>query len=212
MAKFTLASGSTHDLTSVAINPNAAPVATPREGGFVLRNRIKWGSVNSSAELTADGSANANVLRILQVPKRTIIRALSFHVVPGSTAATHAFTSGGSSAGSAAKFQVGADMYKTASQVASSIKNDVDAFKTSITVTKKTGAIGSTFGTVNASTPWTQAVNIGTSSTIKAIPFPFGGFVRMNIKSSTGSSGSVMTNAKMAGVLEVRAVCDYMPE
>jgi len=210
---FDLASGSTFDLQNTAYNPDAANVATPREEGFILRNRINWSNAKSSTNLLADGSMNANILRVLTVPSRTLIRALDFSAVPGASATANAFTSGGSSAGgSTTKFQVGAQGHKDASQTAASIVTSATAFKTSIAVTKKTGAIGSTFGTVSASTPWTQAINIGTSSTYKAVAFPFGGFVVMNLKDSTGASASTMTNSILSGTLEIKAQCEYLPE
>lgn len=213
MSKFTLASGSTFDLQATVNNPDAAPIATPREEGFTLRNRINWSNAKNSTNLTADGSANANILRILTVPKRTLIRALSFGVVPGSSATTHAWTSASGSPGSAAKFQVGVQGWHNASQ--STIKTLGNAFITSISMDASSGAISSTaslFGEVSTNTPWTQAVNVGTSSKLKAHAFPFGGFVTMNIKSSTGSSASDMTSAVLSGTLEVTAVCEFMPE
>lgn len=209
---FDLASGSTFDLQSVAYNPDASNIATPREEGFTLINRINWSNAKSSANLTADGSGNANILRILTVPKRTLIRALSFGVVPGSNATAHAFTSGGTSAGgsNATKFQVGIQAWHNASQ--STIKTLGSGFKTTIAVAKNTGAITGLFGTVSGSTPWTQAVNVGASSMYKANAFPFGGFVTMNITDSTGSSASDMTNAILSGTLEIKAQAEYMPE
>lgn len=208
--EFTIASGSTYDLQDVAYNPDAAPIATPREEGFTLRNRINWSNAKSSANILGDGSQNANILRLLTVPKRTLIRALTFAVVPGSSAANNTFTSGSSSAGSAAKLQVGAEGWHNASQ--STIKQSLTAFKTSITMTASSGSISSTFGSVTTSTPWTQAVNIGTSSKIKAVAYPFGGFVVMNIKNSTGANASKMSSSVLSGTLEVRAVCEFMPE
>jgi len=209
--EFTVASGSTYDLQDTTYNPGAAPIATPRVEGFTLRNRIKWSNAKSSTNILGDGSQNANTLRILTVPSRTLIRALSFGVVPGSSATVNTFTSGSTSAGSGAKLEVGAQGHKDASQTAASIVTSRAAFKTSITMTASTGAT-STFGTVSASTPWTQAVNIGTSSKFKAVAYPFGGFVVMNIKNSTGANANNMSSSVLTGVLEVRATCEFMPE
>lgn len=208
---FDLASGTTFDLQNVVYNPDAPNVATPREEGFTLRNRINWSNAKNSANLTADGSLNANKLRILTVPSRTLIKALSFGVVPGSNATAHAFTSASSSAGgSTVKFEVGVQGWKSASQ--SSIKTSTTAFKGSIAVAKTTGVITGLFGTVATSTPWTQAINVGASSTLKGIAFPFGGFVTMNLKDSVGSNCSQMSNAKLSGTLEIKAQAEYMPE
>lgn len=214
MTTFTLASGSTFDLQDTTYNLDAAPIATPREEGFTLRNRINFSNVKSSRNLTADGSGNANILRILTVPSRTLIRALTFGVVPGSSAAAHAYTSASGSPGSSAKFQIGAQGWHNASQ--STIKTSATAFITNLAITVSTGALTSTasvFGSVSStSTPWAQQVNIGTSSKLKAVAFPFGGFVVMNIKNNTGSSAEDMTSAKLSGTLEIRAVCEFMPE
>ena len=205
MGKWQTDSGTTHDLTVIGYNPDVVPVATPREGGFTLRNRINFAAVKSSTNLTGDASANAHTMRIMRVPQRTIVRRLSFHAVPGETQPTHAYTG---SQGTSDKFEVGADMFKAATQVVASIKTSLTAFKGSIAITNSTGAIAS-FGTIAASTPWTQGVEIKTG----CVAFPFGGYVRMNIKDNTGgSSASALSSALMAGVLEVRAVCDYMPE
>lgn len=95
--KMTFAGGETIDLTSATVNPDAAPTATPREGGFVLRNR--WNCDNLSAAnkqtfgpfgagVTASATS-ANVIRIMKVPKRTILRgpvnvvAVASETIPG---------------------------------------------------------------------------------------------------------------------------------
>ncbi len=61
---FTSSGAVTYDLTNISTNDIAAPIATAREGGFTMRNRINWG------EVTAPTLTNAvmNVLKVLRVP------------------------------------------------------------------------------------------------------------------------------------------------
>lgn len=70
------------DLTDTDVNPSAAPTATPRQGGFVLRNRIDFDEVAAadksiwiiaSAELTGDA---INSFRVLEVPERTFVKGI----------------------------------------------------------------------------------------------------------------------------------------
>lgn len=86
--KMTTTTGETIDLTSTTVNPDAAPTATPREGGFVLRNRWNCDNLSTankqtfgpfSASVTASATS-ANIIRIMRVPKRTILQA-PVHVV-----------------------------------------------------------------------------------------------------------------------------------
>jgi len=209
MATFTTTGGTTYDLTDTSVNPDAVPVATPREGGFVLRNRINFSSV------TAPTATNrvANVLRLLKVPKRTVIRELRFHAIRGQTAPTHGFSSAsslGSSAGSGATLNVGGVWYMDASQTASSAATDTDALADHV-ITKKTG-VAAGMPTLSASTPVLDytSQSDGNAPTLP-FTFPYGGWITMGIEDSTGSSASSVS-AKMSGVLEVRAVCDYIPE
>jgi len=215
------------NLQSTTVNPIAAPVATPREGGFTLRNRVNFSSVNSSAAVTigtiASAAATATNFQILQVPKRTILHQLVFTGVPGSTAVAHAFSyttavsSAGASTGNTAKFEIGAAAYNEASQKAASVKVDIDEFAASIAITKKTGVIGSTFGKAVGSLPLSMAVNHTTSAQFERITFPFGGFVTMNIKAGSSavksySASDAITGGALTGVMEAQAYCTYLPE
>lgn len=90
-------SAGTIDLTDTATNPDASPVATPRQGGFVIRNRwdcsklstankslfatTDWSSVGSSA----DASLAANQIHVLKVPKRTNVGKINVYAVEGKT-------------------------------------------------------------------------------------------------------------------------------
>ena len=227
MTNLKLTLGSAVNMQSTAINPNAAPVATPRQGGFTLRNRINWANVNSSAATTigtiASHEAAATNYYLMEVPKRTVLRGLAFMRVPGQTAVAHAFdytskvSSAHASTAKSAKFEIGVAAYKSASQKASSIKASTTGLHASIAVTKKTGVIASTFGASSASTPYAFAVNHTTSNQREGISFPYGGFVTMAFK--TGSSAvtsydksSAITGGTFTGQFEVQADCGYIPE
>jgi len=79
------------DLTDTDVNPNAAPTATPRQGGFVLRNRINFDEVSAanksmwiiaSAELTGDA---VNNFYALEVPERTFVKNVKLFAVADET-------------------------------------------------------------------------------------------------------------------------------
>jgi len=80
----------TFDLTSVDINPSAAPTSTPRQGGFTLRNRINFTNVSAAnrklATFTGGTAATSgNLLRVLQVPERVLIKDVQIFAVKGET-------------------------------------------------------------------------------------------------------------------------------
>lgn len=74
--------GSDVNLTSVTVNPDAAPTATPRQGGFTLRNRWNCANVSASSlsmwaidDATLNDDAVTN-FRVLKVPERTYVKDL----------------------------------------------------------------------------------------------------------------------------------------
>jgi len=79
--------GSNIDFTSVAVNPDAAPTSTPRQGGFTLRNR--WNAANITASslvmcTVPDATpvdTPANNFRILEVPERVYVKDLFLSAV-----------------------------------------------------------------------------------------------------------------------------------
>lgn len=215
------------NLQSTAVNPVAAPVATPREGGFTLRNRINFAVVNSSAEkimgTIASNAATGTNWQVLQVPKRTVLHQLVFMGIPGSTAVAHAWdyttsvSSANVSTAKSAKFEIGAVAYKEASQKAASVKVDVDEFAKDIAITKKTGVLGATFGLAVGSLPLSMAVNHTTSAQFERITFPYGGFVTMNLKAGASavqsySKSDAITGGTLTGIMEAQAYCTYLPE
>ena len=82
------------DLTDTDTNPSAAPTATPRQGGFVLRNRIDFSEVAAasksiwtiaSAELTGDAIYN---FRVLEVPERVFVKGVKVFAIKDATPPT----------------------------------------------------------------------------------------------------------------------------
>ncbi len=210
MAKFIISGGTTYDLTDPATNPLAPPMASVREQGFVLRNRI-----NFSAITVPTATARiANVLRLLKVPKGTVMRELRFHAIRGATAPTHAFSSASSlsaSDGSGATLNVGLVIHTDASQTASSDVTDTDALADHA-ITKKTGASAGMPTHSSASLAMTDYTSQSdTAGPTLPYTFQYGGWITMGIENSTGSSASSVS-AAMVGTLEVRAVCDLLPE
>ena len=134
--KFTVSSGSIIDLTSVATNPEAAPTSTPRQGGFTLRNR--WNCSNLSASDTktfaaitsatkATAGRNANQFRVLQVPKRTWVKAVYVQAVQGQTIPGHIVASAATAASTDSMLAAGilgfnGAFFNDPSQTESSIK------------------------------------------------------------------------------------------
>lgn len=81
--------GSLIDLTSVDTNPDAAPMSTPRQGGFTLRNRFGAGLADwlAASQVTGASSAIADApVAVMNVPPRTVVNGLSLYSVPGESA------------------------------------------------------------------------------------------------------------------------------
>jgi len=79
--------GTAKDMTDTDVNPDAAPTATPRQGGFVLRNRINFGNV-STADKTmwtvSDATPTTETtvpLKLLEVPDRVYVKDLTVFAV-----------------------------------------------------------------------------------------------------------------------------------
>lgn len=105
--KFKTDSGSTVDLTSTSVNPEAAPTSTPRQGGFTLRNRVNFTNITTANKTTftiasqSSAAQAANVFRVLEVPYRTVVNDVKIFAVKSETIPGHTLTdSTESSAGS----------------------------------------------------------------------------------------------------------------
>lgn len=83
--------GTAVDLTDPTVNPEAAGVVTPREGGFTLRNRINFGRVSAANKLMwtvtdATPATETTVpFLILNVPKRVYVKDIVVMAVAGET-------------------------------------------------------------------------------------------------------------------------------
>lgn len=111
--KFTATTGETIDLTDPTVNPDAAPTATPREGGFVLRNRWNCSNLATANKQTfgpfsasiAASATSANIIRVLKVPARTMVKgpirvfAVASETIPGHVTAGAATAASLDSAG-----------------------------------------------------------------------------------------------------------------
>ena len=199
----------TYDLTDPDTNPNAAPIATPQEAGFVLRNRIDFDEVTAPTCIASGVTTIRNVLKILEVPDGTVVRELRFHAIRGETAPTHAMSSTSTSSASGAFMNVGVTHYTSASHT--STVTDVDAVADH-TITKATGACAG-MPTLASNGELTDYVaQSDTSAPVLPFTFPYGGYLQMSIVGASTLASSAAIDGAFVGVLEVRAVCDYIPE
>jgi hypothetical protein len=133
--KFTATTGETIDLTDPTVNPDAAPTATPREGGFVLRNRWNCSNLAAankqtfgpfSASVTASATS-ANIIRVLKVPARTLVKApirvfaVASETIPGHVVAGAATMASLNSAGAAGQLGFTIQNYKDDALTAASM-------------------------------------------------------------------------------------------
>lgn len=132
--KFTVTGGETIDLTDTANNPEAAPEATPRQGGFTIRNRWNCNNLSAankqtfgpfSASVTASATS-ANVIKVLKVPERTLVKApvrvycVKSETIPGHAIAGAATPASLNSAGAAGVLGFTGWAYKDPSHTAAS--------------------------------------------------------------------------------------------
>ncbi|MHA2067621.1 MAG: hypothetical protein ACXABY_24930 [Candidatus Thorarchaeota archaeon] len=100
--------GSAIDLTSLSTNVDAAPVATPRQSGFTLRNRFEGSlavTLSASAVTGASSQVANNPIYIMEVPAHTLVKNINVYAVEGKTVPGHAFTYSGTSASLSANDQ-----------------------------------------------------------------------------------------------------------
>lgn len=156
--KFTTSSGEIIDLTSTSVNPDAAPEATPRQGGFTIRNRWNCNNLSAankqtfgpfSASITASAKS-ANIIKVLKVPERTLVKApvsifaVKSETIPGHATLGAATKASLNSAGAAGVLGFTAYAYKTPSQSAPSMVRFVGT-----TLNGQTVAAGCALGGVN---------------------------------------------------------------
>lgn len=169
--------GSAIDLTSISTNKDLAPVATPRLGGFTLRNRFSGAlavTLSNSKVVGASSAVKNNPIYVMDVPRRTFVKKVNVFAVEGKTVPGHAFTYGGTSASLSAS-----DQNLNLTFIAQPIKKDTGSAVTydSISASLTLGTIGLTEATNSlpkgsfASTPLvavSSRVSSTTSSATKA--------------------------------------------
>ena len=206
---FLSAGATTYDLTDPNTNPNASAVTTPVEGGFVLRNRIDFDEVTAPTCFGSGVTTIRNVLKLLEVPDRTVVRELRFHAIRGETAPTHAMSSTSTSSASGALMNIGTTHYTSASHT--STVTDVDAIADHA-ITKATGVCAG-MPTLASNGELTDYVaQSDTSAPVLPFTFPYGGYLQASIVGASTLADSAAVDGGFVGVLEIRAVCDYIPE
>ncbi|MDY6827239.1 MAG: hypothetical protein SVV67_08750 [Bacillota bacterium] len=216
---FTASSATTYDLTATATNVDAANEVTPREGGFVARNRINF------ANVTAPTLTNKvmNVLKLLKIPERSVIDGVFLIAPKGTAGLTHNCNSKSISSGTAG---VGFIAYKSASL--SSTSTDADGLgKATLTKSKiHTSSVlalpGDPETSPKAAARWV-GVGIagmnhgwadGGGDQQGGMYFPYGGYITFQLLSGKGPSGTAASSldGEFSGTLEVAATGWKVPE
>ena len=216
---FTASGATTYDLTSVTVNPAAANEVTPREGGFVARNRINF------ANVTAPTLTNKvmNVLKLLKIPERSVIDGVFLVAPKGTAGVTHNCNSKSISSGTAG---VGFIAYKSASK--SSASTDADGFakatlaKSKIHTSSVLALPGDPETSPKAAVRWVGAGIAGENNGWAdgggdqqgGMYFPYGGYVTFQVLSGKGPSGTAASSldGEFSGTLEVAATGWKVPE
>lgn len=225
MAKvsFTASGATTYDLTATATNAGAAAEVTPREGGFVARNRVNFSNV------TAPTLTNKvmNVLRLLKVPERTVVTDVFLIAPKGTAGVTHNCNSKSVESATAG---VGFYAFKSASQTAdaSHTESDTDGFgKATLTKSKlHTSSVLALPGDPETSPKgairWVGAGIAGMNNGWAdgggdqqgGMYFPYGGYVTFQVLAGMGASGVAASSldGAFSGVLEISAKGFKVPE
>lgn len=208
-----------------SIRANGCPSpTTPNENvQFVLRNRIDWTNEVTSSRPSVDSKAGAssvgvaNIFRVLQVPKNTVVHEVKANIVadPNSDSTpnswAHSWTGSG---GSTTYLCVNAYAYKkrAQTQTASSTVIKAGCFG-KLAVTKSGGAVGG-LPTYNASTPSTAAKTMGVSVSsclTQPVYFRHGGFIELQMQGGA-STQSITADGTFTGKCEIQARCTRLPE
>lgn len=152
--KFKTDSGSTIDLTSTDVNPEAAPQSTPRQGGFTLRNRVNFANISAANKqltklaATSAASQTASILQVIEVPARTLVKNVSVFGVKSETAPATAvsLTSGGLNASHLASAVIGlnAQLWSKPASTSRAAASHLDA----LTAAQDTRLAGAAFGAI----------------------------------------------------------------
>jgi len=122
------------NLTDPTVNTMAAPVSTPRQGGFTIRNRWDCAkqttaqnkSFTKFAACSASNSEASTLFYVIEVPKRTLVKDVNVFAVDSATIPNHGVSGAASAAklnsvGAAAQVCFNARMFQKASQTTSSM-------------------------------------------------------------------------------------------
>jgi hypothetical protein len=226
------------DLTDAAVNPYAVEPATPRVGGFVMRQRFNGASVNTVnvggiTNSTSSTSAVANRIYVLDIPRRTLLTDLRVYAVAGKTAPNHKnvhVTNQTTAATSSDLLSVDLGFFPQQikqvdvtsgarsiswDSIGSTIGKAGDLVKPGNSAVQ--GSIASWVGTLSAySTATSSAASTMKAITTTATYFPNGGRLVLGV-SGGGASKAHSTNAasysmELTGTWEVQAECKYVPE
>lgn len=222
MAKvsFVASGATTYDLTAVATNPGAYAEVTPREGGFTMQNRINF------ANVTAPTLTNKvmNVLKLLKVPKRTVVTNVYLVSPAGTAGVTHATNSKSVESATAG---IGAIVYRSASLSAVVASTTATFAKATLAKTKihtssvlalpadpETSGLAAVrkvaAGVAGAAQGWADGGADGQAG----VYFPYGGFIKFQILAGKGASGVAASSldGAFSGVLQVTAEGFKIPE
>ena len=226
-----------YDLTATATNVKAAPQATARLGGFTLRNRFSGAlAITMTAGCVNTSDVDVNQINVLDVPKRTLVRGINLFAVESETVPSHAFTYAGTSASLSASDQdmnltFIAQPYKDPSQstldsVAASLTLGTILLTVAGASAPEGGFVGTPIVAVDSSTSSatkggiavvssghaSNYIDAGAFSTPRY--FPHGGKVLMALTGSVVDSDTKVEqfSGVCAGVWEVQAMCQYVPE
>ncbi|MEA3427701.1 MAG: hypothetical protein U9Q84_00480 [Thermodesulfobacteriota bacterium] len=217
---FVASSATTYDLTSTTVNAEAVAEITPREGGFVSRNRINFANVTAPT-LT---DKVMNVLKLLKVPARSVINNVYLVGPRGTAGVTHNCNSQTIASGTAG---IGFIAYKSASLSASNVSTDANGFAQATLIKSKlhnssivslpTDPETSPKGSIRhiavdiagATHGWADGAGDGQAG----MHFPYGGYVTFQVLAGKASSVSASSlDGEFSGILEIAATGWKIPE
>jgi len=202
----------------VTVNPDAVNEITPREGGFVARNRINFANVNTPTL----SDAVMNVLKLLKIPKKTVVTDIYLISVVGGAAVTHNCNS---DVVTSATCGIGWIAYKSASLSSTSTVTEgfAEATLTKSKIhTSSVVALPTVVGTPKGAVRhiatdiaggahgWADGADNGQVG----MYFPYGGFVTFQATAGKGASGTAASSldGEFSGVLEISATGFKVPE
>lgn len=205
------------DLTSTDINPSAAPTSTPRQGGFTLRNRINFTNVGAAnkkiASITkATAATSGYVLRVLEVPERTLVRdvqvfAVKDETIPGvqmvDKSGSAGVTASGLGSGHLASLVIGINAEQR-SKPASSSSYAAASHLDLLTGAQQGLTAGCCFGNIATATT-------SSGSNLSQVAFSSSVVEKIDSSMTAPELGKVVTAATGSGSAYYEAVPQYFP-